>query len=139
MNKGQTDVDLRNYCRIMQIRLDDIDLIQDCDFKNVYYILNLTPNQQTVGHWISLVNLSRSLFYFDPFGFRPPNNIVKYAKDNNKKLYVSKFQIQKLSESICGFYCCLFLLLMQKIEPKTEEQFKYLLSELAGYEFEFPK
>ena len=137
MNEGQSNEDLKNYCRILGIQIDEICLIEDLDLSDKnkhYYIINLTPNEKTVGHWLALCCLPTKIFYFDSFGGKVPDIIKRQAKELNKKLYVSKLQIQKLEESNCGWYCCLFLFLFQKMNPKDEESFRYLLNELASYE-----
>ena len=63
--------------------------------------------------------------------------IIKYAKSQNIPLLVSKFQLQKVEESLCGFYCCLFLWLFQKLEPNNISSFKKLLQEVSQWEIKF--
>lgn len=126
LKKFQTDEELKHFCFINQIHIDNIDYINNIDLnKKGTYILNLDKSQEGGTHWVALIIKNCGFFYFDPFGFRCPLNIENFCKKNKKPLYYNLCQFQQLEESLCGFYCCLFLYIVQNIYGKLENKFDF--------------
>lgn len=83
--------------------------------KNSFSIIFNTGDSSTTGeHFVAIVKISKSIFYFDSFGKHPSDpNILKFInkiKKKNRRLIVWKKKIQDDSSSFCGFYCIGFII-----------------------------
>ena len=66
-------------------------------------MVNNTDHSSNEGtHWTCLFITMGVSYYFDPYGFEPTLEVIKYCKGPR---YYSSFQIQKMNEVICGHYC----------------------------------
>lgn len=72
-------------------------------------IINLDDEDSTGTHWTALKIIGDSAWYFDPFGVQPPEEIVKYLKGKNLKIFYSDSPIQPNTSILCGYYSVLFL------------------------------
>ena len=74
------------------------------DLKTGWYIVNLDDHNFSGTHWVCFYydEKNGNIYYFDSFGFGPPNEIMQKCKN---MLYYNNKQIQHLSSSSCGFYC----------------------------------
>lgn len=124
---GMSEKDLINYSLYYNIRLDSIENIDNVNnLKIGNYIINLDKNYSRNGtHWVSLINLKDIIFYFDPFGIKPP------IKFNLKTLY-NNIQFQEINEKYCGLYSLMFLYFGENI--KDDNDFEMILEELKNYE-----
>lgn len=61
-------------------------------------------------HWVAFMNKDGKYWYFDPFGFPPPEAIKKHFRD----VVYNKNQYQKLYNECCGEYCIMFLFYFSK-------------------------
>jgi hypothetical protein len=92
---------MRNVCIKRAIELKKTDVTVS---RYTRFILNLDPNGNG-SHWVALVYYKHAWYYFDSFGMPPPLAVikaVKYPKWNNR-------QIQSLSDTNCGEFCCVWL------------------------------
>ena len=74
-------------------------------------VLNLDTPTGDGTHWVGLyvqsTNDKSRAYYFDSYGFPPPDALVKYLKPI--KCYYQTFQIQADHSAKCGYYSCDFL------------------------------
>ena len=103
--------------------LINFQIIEKCkelkikNFKGVFMRDELNTNQKTTNecmvintdhssnpgtHWTCLLIRNGESFYFDPYGFSPPLEVISYCEEPR---YFSSFPIQKMNEIICGHYC----------------------------------
>lgn len=75
-------------------------------------IVNLDDNVGRGTHWTAYVKRNSIIFYFDSVGhLRPPLEVIKYFRSNNKTntiMYNSE-RYQSPSSYICGHLCLQFL------------------------------
>ncbi len=74
-------------------------------------VINDEPHDQPGNHWYALYlpNNKQSIF-FDSYGRKPPENILKFLSCNSAKYIYNKKTLQDMSSIVCGQYCILFLL-----------------------------
>ena len=107
-----TDSELIVLCKILEIpivqvaRKDDININKDGG-----YIINLQSRGEGGGsHWTTLFRKNGQNVYFDSFGVMPPYEIVKMLK--NEDICYYEDQIQDVVSTACGYYCIVFLYIM---------------------------
>ena len=128
--------------------LSNMDIISKCqelqieNFKGVFMrdelksnaaksdeclILNLDDSTNDGTHWTCLFIKHGICYYFDSFGFPPPNEVYQYWKKFADKSY-NTFKIQRPDQVICGHYCIYVLY-------KLSNAFKFydVLDELYRY------
>ena len=76
---------------------------------NECLILNIDHSSNKGTHWVSLFIKHGICYYFDSYGFQPPNEAVKYCDGIRERRY-STFKIQKPGQVICGHFCIYVLL-----------------------------
>lgn len=69
-------------------------------------VINTDHSRNGGTHWTCLFIRYGTSYYFDPFGFAPPLEVIDYCKE--PKFY-NTFPIQKFNEVICGHYCIFML------------------------------
>ena len=76
-----------------------------------YLVINLEDSDAGNGtHWVCLLNSNTYCYYFDSFGFPPPENVRQIIKrDLNKRIVYNTSQIQNEKSSLCGYYCLYFI------------------------------
>jgi len=87
-------------------------------------IVNADPHTEGVSHWLAirLTPRSSSGYYFDSYGIIPlVTSIQAFLKRNCTTWEYNKRQLQGLSSDVCGQYCCLFALFMDR--GYTPQQF----------------
>ena len=85
---------------------------------NGYYIINLNGHS----HWTGLLKNGPKFYYFDSFGFPPPQEIEEKVDDciwNTK-------DIQSMASSSCGFYVIAWMRFMLKPRDKEEAYVSFL-------------
>jgi hypothetical protein len=90
--------------------------------KTCTVILNADPHTKSGSHWLAIhfEPRSSSVYYFDSFG-RPPYipTIQNFLRRNCNVQEYNAIQLQGPSITLCGHYCCLFALHMDRGEtPK---------------------
>jgi len=108
----------------MRNELSSIPLSSLCEC----LIINIDHSGNPGTHWTSLFVNNGSCFYFDPFGLRPPHEIVQYM-DNKPDVvdrYFNTFPIQSPDEVTCGHYCIYMLIKLSN----WNEKFYMILDEL---------
>ena len=112
--------------------LSNFDIISKCkelnikNFKGVFmrdevkgsaksnecFIMNIDHSNNNGTHWTSLYIKNSICYYFDSFGFPPPEEILNYCEGLER--YYNSFRIQKVDEVICGHYCIYMLYMLDK-------------------------
>jgi len=103
-----TTEDLYQLARILKISnlrvLSKNDIIKP--LKDGNYIINLDKPSGKGTHWTAFIKKDNIIYYFDPFGMPPPNEILKI---NDKMIYYNMYNIQDINEETCGYYCLYFI------------------------------
>jgi hypothetical protein len=80
-------------------------------------IVNTDAHTQTGLHWLAihLEPRSSTAFYFDSYGLSPHiNDIQSFLRRNSTVLHYNTVQFQGPTSTVCGKYCCLFALYMDR-------------------------
>lgn len=111
MLKELTDQDITNIIEQLGLKINGIySKDKTPKLEKGFYVINLQDSDDGNGtHWTCLYYLdSVYSYYFDSFGFPPPQEI-----QNKLKNYVySNKQIQDINSSACGYYCIGFIKFM---------------------------
>lgn len=75
------------------------------------WIINMQKRNQPGNHWISLFfDTDNNCHYFDSYGFKPKiPSIIKFIRQNSKRLYYNKHVYQGPYSTACGYFCLYFL------------------------------
>lgn len=84
--------------------------------KNQSLILNLDDETGNGTHWCAICKskTGNTIFYFDSYGFPPPQEIVNMYKKHKNKIMYSNNEIQMNDSIMCGYYCVQFIKEMYK-------------------------
>jgi hypothetical protein len=80
-------------------------------------IVNTDPHTEKGTHWlaIQIQPKSYSSFFFDSYGISPMiTTIQSFLKRNSVICEYNKVPLQSLTSDVCGKYCCLFALYMDR-------------------------
>ncbi len=95
------------------------------------YIVNSDPNFKPGRHWVAIYlpalhsgRKETKVEFFDPYGCPPSTygkQILQFIKANTNSQYVfNTLQVQPNSSTLCGLYCCYFIL--NRLEGEKMEQ-----------------
>lgn len=138
LQHGQTDQDLRDVAKSYNIELNDvnfIDIVFSKDLEEGNYIINLAASKDGSGgtHWCAFVFKNNKLFYFDAFGYKPPEIIISYCRHKSINIYFNMNQIQNLKEEYCGIYCIAYLLEVKLFKTFNDKKdFNLVLERMKG-------
>jgi hypothetical protein len=93
--------------------------------ENECLILNIDHSKNAGTHWTALFIENGVSWYFDSYGFDPPEEVKNYCKE---ELYSNTFKIQKSDEVICGHYCIFMMYRLSngyKFYDVLDELYKY--------------
>jgi hypothetical protein len=118
-----TNFDLINYAKQLKIKYFRGYFMNDELPKrmkvNECGIVNLQNSDQPGSHHVCYYNGStkhrKDIYYFDPFGLEPTNEMLKYLKSsptNKARVIMSTFKIQKFNTEICGALCIYVLYML---------------------------
>ena len=97
--------------------------------RSVTLIVNTDPQIETSPHWLAIHFQSRShsSYYFDSYGLPPLiPSIQSFIRRNCSVWDYNSVQLLAPTSSVCGKYCCLFALYMDR--GYTPKQFGGLLA-----------
>jgi hypothetical protein len=80
-------------------------------------IVNTDAHTQAGTHWLAirLEPRASTAFYFDSYGLSPQiHDIQLFLRRNCTVLHYNNAQLQGPLSTVCGKYCCLFALYMDK-------------------------
>ena len=105
--KSLSNNDLKKLAIKFKLPLNDIIMRDEVHKlnKDGFYIINLDTSKGDGTHWTSLYLHPLQSYYFDSFGFVPPeevDNIITPYIYNNK-------DIQDYNSDACGWYCVAFI------------------------------
>lgn len=80
--------------------------------RNECFIMNIDHSSNPGTHWTSLFIKNKVCYYFDSYGFTPPDEVVNYCKGLDR--YYNSFKIQHPEQVICGHYCIYVLYLLSQ-------------------------
>lgn len=116
-NHPLTNMELLDLAQRMNIQLNGVLMKDEAtpNLKNGYYIFNLQNHNQTGTHWIALYKQSKTkYFYADSFGIPPPETLINLLQCTETQLFYNDTQIQYIDSILCGYFCLLFLYMMQQ-------------------------
>jgi hypothetical protein len=131
-----TNLDLEEYADKLGIKLVGIftkDALNDMPLQNGAYIINLQNDRDEYGndnmgsHWVCFQKYSNNkCFYFDPFSFPPPVEVIFFLKKNreinkNGIPFNDLKPIQNINSAICGWYCLGCLHFMSNKKDNVEK------------------
>jgi len=116
LNKGLTNFEIENIVNSIFIN----SASQNTIFRGVFMRdnLNLSPNKEEIGilnldsienngtHWVLYYKSNHNCYYFDSFGQGPPEELLKYLKNN---IWASTFVLQEIGSKYCGYLCICLL------------------------------
>ena len=121
LNNIISNIELLEILKSVNIKINGVftkDQIKT-PLKDGFYIINLQDSDDGNGtHWVVLYKINDNVsFYYDSFGFPPPDNIEKIL---NKKYKYNTKQIQNINSTSCGFYCIAFIIFMKTKQDKLK-------------------
>jgi len=100
-------------------------------------IINADPHTEKVSHWLAIhfEHKASSAYYFDSYGISPLVPAIHAFLRRNCTVWVyNTVQLQGLTSTVCGHYCCIFSLYMDR--GYTQKQFVGLFnSKMADRQF----
>jgi hypothetical protein len=102
--------------------------------RNGTVIVNADPHTRSGSHWLAirLEPKSSSAFYFDSYGLPPLVPAVQSFLRRTSSVWEYNTQLQGLTSTACGHYCCLFALCLD--EGLSPRQFVSLFGALHADE-----
>ena len=116
-NNELTNIEIEKILNKKKIKINGIfmrDELKNFNKKG-FYIINLDKSTSTGTHWCVIYKNDKT-FYFDSYGFPPPEeiqNIIKPYIFSNKN-------IQDINSSSCGYYVILFILYFNKNKHRDD-------------------
>ena len=113
------------------------DLLPRSVTKTCTVIVNADPHTKGGSNWLAVHFRPKSsyAYYFDSYGIVPfVPEIVDFVRRNSTTWDRNKRQLQSLTSDVCGKYCCLFALYMDR--GYTPQQFVALFGTPADRQVE---
>ena len=128
-NHPLTNMELLDLAQQMNIQLNGV-LMKDeatSNLPNGNYIFNLQNHNQSGTHWVALYKQSKTKYYYcDPFGIPPPETLINLLQCTETQLFYNDTQIQYIDSILCGYFCLLFLYMMQQSNKPTNNIAQFL-------------
>ena len=96
------------------------NLINVNPITNGSYIINI--GNDAGSHWTSLFVKDNEALYFDSYNAGPEDDLIDILNSNskiNKVIYNNQYQLQGISEQLCGVWSIMFLYNMQNSKKKS--------------------
>jgi hypothetical protein len=108
LDKGLTNFEIENICNPYKLfrgvfMRDTLDMLPN---KQEIGILNLDSVENNGTHWVLWYKNCKNCYYFDSFGQGPPEELLKYLKNN---ILASTFVMQEIDTKYCGHLCICLL------------------------------
>lgn len=78
--------------------------------KNGCYIINLDNSTGEGTHWTAFYKYNKTIYYFDSFGFPPPQNEINIFFKGHDQLKYNDIEIQDEKSILCGYFCIGFFI-----------------------------
>ena len=82
------------------------------------YILNLDSSENEGTHWVALRKMNKIIYYFDPYGYPPPQEIIDLSL--GESIIYSLKEVQHPDSILCGYFCIAFLYYVLSEEEFSE-------------------
>jgi len=142
INKSRTtDEELYKLGKKYNLKINDInfkDLLNNNLPVEGAYIINLADSTENGTHWSCLIlkkykNKPYS-FYYDSFGFPPPNSVIEFARRfGSKQLTYQTKQIQNENFGGCGAYVIDFIRNIQHGKGDPIKLYNNYISQFYSY------
>ncbi len=115
-NHPLTNVELMDLASRMNIQLNAVLMKDEAthNLPNGSYIFNLQNHNQSGTHWVALIKQKKKYYYCDSFGIPPPETLINLLQCSESHFYFNDTQIQHIDSILCGYYCLLFLYVMEQ-------------------------
>jgi len=107
-----------------------------------YLIFNYSPHWKDGTHWIAILFISPEIcYYYDSLGFPPEyledffgydTNFYKYMKKYSKYIIYNNKINQDILSSLCGYYDCVFIYCVDKLNFDIKKFNKYMSKNLEN-------
>lgn len=123
-NKATSDFELKNYAHKLKIPQFQGVFMRDQlphKMKDGGYIINLDKSSGDGTHWTGLVKRKGVYYYFDSYGFPPPQEVIDRIcqqpdqdgiNDNIRVLHISDNNVQDRNSNECGMFALWFIMMM---------------------------
>lgn len=119
---------LEDLAKKLKIKLNYIGFIEDLNdiSRDGGYILNLGDNTISGTHWTAIYKEEDKSFYFDSFAVGFEDRLLDLAKKANISTIIwnDYYQLQDISEDLCGIWMILFLHHFQNSKKPFEDRFE---------------
>jgi len=135
MDTSQILCTLRNVKSFLDVYASD--LLPHTVTKTCTVIVNADPHTKGGSQWLTVHLRPKSsyAYYFDSYGIVPfVPDIVDFVQRNSTTWDRNKRQLQSLTSDVCGKYCCLFALYMDRGD--SPQQFVALFGTPADRQME---
>ena len=112
-----------------------MDEMINMNHENGGYIINTLfsdskPN--AIGHWICMYITEKQIEYFDSYGEKMYEPLLKKMKTYNKPIFASTNKIQPYNTSVlCGYYC-MYYILNRSLRKKTMYDTFYTFNKMSN-------
>jgi len=122
--KTLSNHDLYNLADKIKIKINDIIMRDEANDinKDGFYIINLDNSNGKGTHWTALYFHPLTSFYFDSFGFVPPEEIEGVIRP----FEYNDNDIQDYNSSACGWYCLAFIKFLHNKQNKKESYKQFI-------------
>lgn len=80
------------------------------------FVINLSMQSEAGSHWVvAYIATNGEAYYFDSFGFGIKNYFIRnFFKLHSKRVNVNHRQLQHITSTKCGQFCCVFVISLLK-------------------------
>lgn len=80
------------------------------------FVINLSMHNEPGSHWVvAYIATNGEGYYFDSFGFDIKNYFIRsFFKLHSKSINVNRRQLQHITSTKCGQFCCTFIICLLK-------------------------
>ena len=99
------------------------------------WVINLGDSSTSGYHWCTLSTLEapESVFWFDPYGSPPPNELIPKLLTAAPRIFFGDIQLQSLSTVVCGHLSVLMCLFLARSETPLEALSHFPMPESQPY------
>lgn len=89
------------------------DELNEKNLKYGAYVVNLDNHYGMGTHWTCFYKSKNVIYYFDSFGFPPPQNEIDLFLKKHNKIFYNDIQIQHEKSILCGYFVIAFFLALK--------------------------
>jgi hypothetical protein len=116
--KALSNFDIIKMCKVMNLPLNDVLMRDEIKkkIKHGFTIINLNTSKQDGSHWTAVLYTPLTSFYWDSFGFVPPQELEEVIKPYE----YNNTDIQDFNSDACGHYCIAFIKFLKDKKDKED-------------------